>query len=176
MRPEKELLIAELKKQIESSPFVVLTDYKGVNVTQFAELRKRLRAVKAECHVVKNSMLQRAAKASGLPDFNGSLTGQTAIVVGGDDADLSAAARVVKEFSREFEKLKFKLGVLGKQILKAEEVSAVADLPSREVLRAQLLGLLQAPATRLTRVLSAKPSELLSVLKQFEQKQAEQKS
>src|SRR5882672_7891299 len=102
MRAEKKLIVEELQKQVTSSPYVLLTDYTGLTVQQFAELRKRLRAARAEMRVVKNSMLRHAAKAAGLGDFNGSLTGMTAIVLGQDKADVGAAAKVLKQFNKEF--------------------------------------------------------------------------
>ena len=171
MRAEKKLIAEELSQQVGASPFVLLADYTGLTVQQFSELRKRLRAAHAECHVVKNTMLRHAAKAAGLANFNGSLTGMTAIVVGGAKSDISAAAKILKAFRKEFEKPKVKLGLMGQQLLKAEEVAAVADLPSLDGLRAQLIGLLQAPATRLAVVLGAPASQIARVIKAHADKQ-----
>ena len=165
MRPEKQLIIEGFRQQLAASPFVLLTDYTGLTVGQFAELRKRLRAVHAECHVVKNTMLQRAVEAAGLAKLNGQLTGMTALVVGTDKSDVSAAAKVLKQFAKEFDKPKFKLAVLGQQLLSAQEVAALAALPSLNELRAQLIGLLQTPATRIAVVLGAPASQVARVLK-----------
>ncbi len=172
MRPEKKLIVEELAKQLTASKCMLLTDYTGLTVGQFAELRKRLRTADAECHVVKNSMLRHAMKAAGLPSPNGSLTGMTAVVFGGGKSDISAVARIIKQFKREFEKPKFKLGVLGQQLLPAEEVSAMADLPTLDNLRAQLIGLLQAPATRIAVLLGAPASRIARVLRAHADKQA----
>ena len=171
MRPEKKLVAEELSKQVGKSPFVLMTDYKGMTVTQFADLRKKLRGAHAECHVVKNTMLRHAAKAAGLGEFDGALSGMTAVVVGTEKSDISAAAKILKQFEKEFQKPKVKLGVMGKQLLKSEEVSAVADLPSLDALRAQLIGLLQTPATRLAVVLGAPASQIARVLKAYADKQ-----
>jgi large subunit ribosomal protein L10 len=171
MRAEKQLIVEDLKKQIGASPFVILTEYKGMTVEQFASLRKRLRKAKAEYHVAKNSMLRHAIKAAELPDFDTSLGGMTAVVVGDDQADIGAVAKVLKQFGKEFEKPKFKVGALGKQALTANEISALADLPSLEVLRAQLIGLLQTPATRIAVVLGAPASQIARVLKAHAEKQ-----
>jgi len=171
MRPEKELIVGDLKKQIGGSPFVILTEYKGMTVGQFAELRKRLRRAKAEYHVAKNSMLRHAVKAAELPDFDANLAGMTAVVVGDDRADIGAVAKVLKQFGKEFERPKFKVGSLGKKALSADEISALADLPSLEVLRAQLIGLLQTPATRIAVVLGAPASQIARVLKAHADKQ-----
>ncbi len=165
MRAEKKLIADELSQQVAASPFVLLTDYTGLTVQQFYELRKRLRTAHAECHVVKNTMLRHAAKAAGLANFNGSLTGMTAIVIGDAKSDISAAAKILKAFTKEFEKPKVKLGLMGQQLLKAEDVAAVADLPSLDGLRAQFIGLLQTPATRVAVVLGAPASQIARVIK-----------
>ena len=89
----------------------------------------------------------------------------TALVVGTDKSDISAAAKLLKQFAKEFEKPKFKLAVLGQQLLRAEEVAALAALPSLNELRAQLIGLLQTPATRIAVVLGAPASQVARVLK-----------
>jgi large subunit ribosomal protein L10 len=165
MRAEKKIIVDELSKQVGASPFVLVTDYKGMTVQQFAELRKKLRAVNAEYHVVKNTMLKHAAKAAGLGEFNGSLAGMTAVVVGNEKSDISGAAKILKQFGKDTQKPKVKLGVMGKQLLQAEEVSAVADLPSLDQLRAQIIGMLQTPATRIAVVLGAPASQLARVIK-----------
>lgn len=171
MRPEKQLIVEELSKQVAASPYVLLTDYTGLTVQHFAELRKRLRAAHAECRVVKNTMLRHAVQAAGLPRLNGGLTGMTAVVTGRADSDISAAAKVLKQFEKEFEKPKFKLGLMGQRLLAAEEVAAVADLPTLEALRAQLIGLLQSPARRMAVVLAAPARQIARVLKAHADKQ-----
>jgi large subunit ribosomal protein L10 len=171
MRPEKKLIVDDLSKQVGHSPFLLLTDYTGMTVEQFAALRKKLRAANAQYHVVKNTMLRHAAKEAGLGEFNGALTGMTAIVVGSEKADISAAAKILKEFGKDTQKPKVKSGLMGKQMLKAEEIAAVADLPSLDALRAQLVGLLQTPATRLAVILGAPASQIARVIKAHADKQ-----
>jgi large subunit ribosomal protein L10 len=165
MRAEKKLIVDELSKQVGESPFVLMTEYKGMTVTQFANLRKKLRGVQAECHVVKNSLLRHAAKQAGLPEIEAALSGMTAVVFGGAKTDISAAAKVLKQFTKDFEKPKVKLGLMGKNVLQPEQVAAVADLPSLDVLRSQLIGLIQSPATKLAVVLGAPASQLARVIK-----------
>ena len=165
MRAEKKIIVDELSKQVGASPFVLITDYTGMTVMQFAELRKKLRGVNSEYHVVKNTMLRHAAKDAGLGEFNGSLSGMTAVVIGSAKADISAAAKILKAFTKDKEKPKVKLGMMGKQVLKAEDVAAVADLPSLDALRAQIIGMLQTPATRIAVVLGAPASQLARVIK-----------
>jgi len=165
MRAEKKIIVDELSKQVGGSPFVLITDYTGMTVTQFAELRKKLRGANAEYHVVKNTMLRHAAKAAGLGEVSDSLTGMTAVVLGNEKADISSAAKIVKQFGKDTQKPKVKLGVMGKELLQAADVSAVADLPSLDALRAQIIGLLQTPATRIAVVLGAPASQLARVIK-----------
>jgi len=172
MRPEKQILLNEVQSQVKGSPYLLLVDFTGLNVSQAVELRARLARAQAEFHVVKNSILKLAAKEAGITQFDGALTGPTAIVVGKEKGDVSTAAKVLKTFAREFEKPKVKLGFVGNAVLSAAQVGAVADLPSKEALQAQLLGLMCAPAQRFVRALAAKQSEFLSVLKQYEEKLA----
>lgn len=164
MRAEKQLIVEEVRKQVAGSPFVLLTEYKGMTVPQFAELRKRLRGAGAECHVVKNTMVRHAIKAAGLASMDASLTGMTAVVFGGPKSEISSAAKILKQFAKDFEKPKVKAGLMGSQLLKAEEIAAVADLPSLDALRAQFIGLLQTPATRIAVVLGAPASQIARVI------------
>lgn len=163
MRPEKASIVADVQTKLKNSPFLLIADYSGMQVKHFEELRTRLAAVGAECHVVKNSFVKRAIKDLGLPELNGALTGQTAMVTG--ESDICAAAKVLKTFVAEFTKPPVKAGILDNTILSAEQVQALADLPSREVLQATLLGLLLAPATSLVRVLNEPGTSLARVLK-----------
>ena len=165
MRAEKKLIVSELSKQVGASPFVLMAEYKGLTVQQFSDLRKKLRVVHSECHVVKNSLLRHAAKDAGLPEIEAALTGMTAVVIGGAKSDISAAAKILKQFTKDFNKPTVKLGVMGKTVLKPEQVAAVADLPSLDVLRSQLIGLIQSPATKLAVVLGAPAAQLARVIK-----------
>ena len=162
MHPAKATVVSDLNKKINESPFLFVTDYSGVDVVQFGELRNRLHKAGARCLVVKNSFLRLAAKEAGLPDL-GELRGQTAVVVG--DKDAAAAAKVIKTFSSEFKKLTLKTGVLDNLVVSVAQINQIADLPSREVLLSQLLGVLQAPASKLVRLLNEPASQLARVLK-----------
>ena len=162
MRAEKQLITKEYAGRLNGSPFFLVVDYKGLTVGQFTELRKRLTKAGSEVHVVKNSILRIAAKEAGVGDLSGSLTGQLAIVTG--QRDISAAAKTLKTFQSEFEKPRLKFGYLNNQRLETGELMALADLPSIEVLRGRLLGLLQAPAARLARLLNTPATQLARVL------------
>ncbi|MFO1486604.1 MAG: 50S ribosomal protein L10 [Verrucomicrobiaceae bacterium] len=164
MKAEKTLLIDDLLKRVNSSPFLFVVDYTGLTVDKFAELRKRLRAAGAEIHVFKNNLVKKAAEKAGFPgELNAHLSGQSAYVTGAKD--VCATAKIMKTFASEFEKPVMKAGVLDGKLLDAKGIKALADLPAREVLLAQLLGVLQAPASKLVRTLAEPAASLARVIK-----------
>jgi large subunit ribosomal protein L10 len=162
MRPEKQNLTKEYLARLNASPFFIVVDYKGLTVGHLTELRRRLTKAGAEIHVVKNSIFRLAAKEAGVADLNGALGGQVAVVTG--QRDISTAAKVVKTFGSELDKLKVHFGYLNNQRLEQASVLTLADLPSIEVLRAQLLGVLNAPAGKFVRLLNTPASQLARVL------------
>ena len=153
MQVEKKTIIDDLMERVNASPFMLITDFSGLTVAQFEELRTRLEGVQSKIHVTKNSYIKRVIKEASLPEgLAECLTGQTAMVTG--DEDVCGAAKVLKNFEQEFERPSVKMGVLDGKLLTQAEVKQIADLPSREQLLGQLLGLLQAPATNLARLLN----------------------
>ncbi len=152
MRPEKANIVSDLSEKLNRSPFLLVTDYQRMKVDQFGELRSRLAPAGAEVRVVKNSFLKRAMTDSGMPDVGSQLTGQTAIVMG--QKDVAPVAKILKSFAAEFKIATLKIGVVDKAILSTADIESLAELPPREILLSQLLGLLNAPATRLVRVLN----------------------
>jgi large subunit ribosomal protein L10 len=162
MRPEKPTIVEDVKLRLNNSPFLIVVEYGGMNVNHFAELRTRLGGSGASLTVIKNTFLRRSIKDAGLPELDAHLTGQTAFVVG--DKDICGAAKILKTFAAEFEKPKIRAGILDNSVLDAAQVVALADLPSKEVLQAQLLGLLLSPATKLVRTLNEPGASLARVL------------
>ena len=154
MRAEKKYLIDEVTGHLKKSDYVILTNFTKLTVADAAELRKRLSPDKAEFHVVKNSSFRVAAKAFGLPDLEKSLTGQTAVIVGGKNP--AGVAKVLKKFIEEKQKLEVKVGVLDKKLMTAADLSKLADLPSFDALRSMFLGLLTMQGAAFVRVLDAK--------------------
>ena len=154
MRAEKKFLIDEVTGHLQKSDYVILTNFTKLTVADTAELRKRLSPEKAEFHVVKNSSFRVAAKAFGLPEVDKTLTGQTAVVVGGKNP--AGVAKVLKKFIEEKQKLEVKVGVLDKKVFTAADLSKLADLPSLDALRSQFLSLLTSNAAAFVRVLDAK--------------------
>jgi large subunit ribosomal protein L10 len=162
MREEKKLLTKEYLGRLNGSPFFIVVNYKGLTVGHLTELRKRLKKAGSEVHIVKNSIFRIAAKEAGVGELNGALAGQLAVVTG--QRDISTAAKVVKTFGSEFDKLKVHFGYLNNQRLEQPELMQLADLPSMEVLRGKLLGLFNAPATKLAVLLNTPASQLARVL------------
>jgi len=174
MRTEKKFIGNEYATRLNASPFFIVVDYRGVTVKHFAELRKRLRQAGSEIHVVKNSIFRIAAKEANVADMaSGTLSGQLAVVTG--QKDISAAAKALKNFQAEFEKPKVQFGYLNSQRLEAKDLQALADLPSLDVLRGKLLGMLQAPASTLVRLLNTPGGQLARVLQARVDKEGEAK-
>ena len=163
MRAEKKIITKEYLTRLNASPFFIVAGYQGLNVGHMTELRKRLSKAGAEVHVVKNSIFRIAAKEAGVADLNGSLAGQLAVITG--QKDISAAAKTLKNFAAEFDKLKIKFGFLNNQRIEQAGIIALADLPSLDVLRAKLLGLFNAPATKLVTLINTPASQLAQVIK-----------
>ena len=168
MRPEKQNLTKEYLTRLNASPFFIVVDYKGLKVGHLTELRKRLSKAGAQIHVVKNSIFRVAAKEAGVGDLNGNLSGQIAVVTG--QKDISTAAKVVKAFGKELDRLKVHFGYLNNQRLGQPEIMTLADLPSMDVLRATLMGLLNSPATKFVALINTPASQLARVLKAREEK------
>ena len=163
MRPEKTTIVEDLSARLNASPFLIVTEYTGMNVLEFAELRTRLAGAGAQCKVVKNTFLRRAAAEVGAPDLGKDLVGQTAIVTG--ESDVCAAAKILKTFSTEFQRPAVRLGILDHAVLSKEQIQVLADLPAKPVLQAQLLGLLKSPLQKLVTVLNEPGASLARLLK-----------
>jgi len=172
MRPEKTTIVEDISARLNHSPFLIVAEYAGMNVVQFSELRLRLAGAGAQCKVVKNTFLRKAAAAAGYPDFGAELKGQTAIVTG--ESDVCAAAKILKSFSTEFQKPAVRVGVLDNAIISKEQIQALADLPAKEVLQAQLLGVLKSPLQKLVTLLNEPAASLARLLKARIDKEGEQ--
>src|SRR6266478_6379148 len=162
MRAEKQNITKEYLARLNASPFFIVVDYRGLKVGPITELRKRLTKAGAEMHVVKNPVFSLAAKEAGVADLGSVLAGQLAVVTG--QRDVSTAAKVVKSFHAEFDRPKIRFGFLNSKRMETPEIMALADLPSLDVLRSKLLGLLNTPATQLVRILQTPASQLARVI------------
>jgi large subunit ribosomal protein L10 len=162
MRPEKASIVSELSEALKRSPFVLVTDYRGMKVADFSELRSRLAPAGAEVHVVRNNFLKLAMADSGFPQVGEQFAGQTAVVTG--EADVAPVAKIFKSFATEFKLAALKVGFVNRAVLSTAELETLAELPTREILQAQLLGLLLSPATRLVRLFNEPASALARLL------------
>jgi len=163
-REEKAALIEEIGAEIESSEAIFAVDYRGISVTQAAELRGKLRDADASFKVVKNRLTKLAAEKSGKTELNDLLQGPTALTfVKGDTA---AAAKAITSFNKEHEVLTYKGGVMGDTILDEGRFTAISKLPSRDVLNGQLAGIVASPLVTLTRGLGSMISGLAIALQQ----------
>ena len=168
-RTEKQQLIDELHKELEASPHAVLVDFRGLSVPAATEFRKRMRASGSRYRVVKNSLALRASKGTALERLQSKLQGTTGIAYTGDDP--VAMAKALVDFAKDHPALSVKGGVVaGSQVLDAEGVKALSTMPGLPELRARLLGLLQAPATQLVRLLGTPGNQLARVMKAHQDK------
>ena len=160
----------EIRTKVKASGFVILADYRGLSVSKTAELKRRLRGAQASMQVVKNRVFTHVAKDLGVTGLSGDLAGPSAMVLG---KDVVGAAKVLRDFIKENDKKPVvKSGVLQGQVLSADDVNALAALPSREQLLSQMVGTIAAPMSSLVGVLQAKVASLLYVLKAIEDKKA----
>jgi large subunit ribosomal protein L10 len=162
-RDQKAVVVDEIAAQIGESEAIFAVDYRGITVTQVAELRDRLREADARFRVVKNSLSERAADKAGVESLKPMLTGPTALALVRGDAAI--AAKALNDTARRLNLLEFKGGLLNGDVLSAEDVRSIARLPSREVLYGQLVGTVAAPLTGLARGLNALISGLAIQLK-----------
>jgi large subunit ribosomal protein L10 len=169
-RPEKEAIVEEFRRIVSGSPLAILVENRGLTVDRMAELRRRLRPERARLRVAPNRLLLHAARNTPAEALKPLLRGPTALVVG--DGDPVETARVVVQFGKETQMLAAKGGVLEGRPLTAEDMQALAALPSKSVLQGQLVGVLASPLRGLVGTLQAKVASLLYVLKAVEQKKA----
>src|SRR2546427_3469617 len=152
-KAEKGATAADITARLKASSTAVLADYRGMTVGQMRDLRTKLRGGGIEMVVVKNTLAGRAAKAAGYEPLGAELVGPIAMLFAVDD--VSAPARILNDYIRANRKVVIKGGLLEGQVIKADAVTELADLPSREVLLSRLLGAMKAPLGNLASVLQA---------------------
>lgn len=162
-RPEKVAVVDEVREKLSEADAAILTEYRGLKVGDLADLRKSLRSAGGEYRVYKNTLVRFAARDLGLGELDEMLTGPTAIAFVKGDA--AAVAKALRDYSRTNPTLVVKGAVLGTTVLDAKSTGALADLPSREVLLAQLAGALQAPLAKFAGLLQALPRNFAYGLK-----------
>ncbi len=168
MRPEKKAFVNQVRSAVEASEFVILADFSGMTVAQSETLRKQLSGVNARLQVVKNTMFNVVAKELKYVGIDAALGGPTAMVTG--SGDVVQTAKVIKDFIKATSKMNLKLGTLSGKTISADEIQALADMPSREILYGMLVSTLAAPMTQLVGVFQQKVSSLVYVLKAAQDK------
>lgn len=160
----KQATVASLKESMEKASIGVLVDYRGLTVEEDTVLRKQLREAGVDYRVAKNTLIRFAANQIGYGELDESLNGPTAMALGYED--VSVAAKILNNFAKDHTSLEIKAGFMEGRVISLDEVKAIANLPSREVLLAKMLGSLNAPISNLVRTLQAlvdngvEPSEI----------------
>jgi large subunit ribosomal protein L10 len=152
-RDQKTAVVDEIAEQLQGSEAIFAVDYRGISVTQVADLRDKLRDADARFRVVKNSLSELAADKAGMASLKPMLIGPTALTFVKGDAAM--AAKALNDAARSFQLLDFKGGVLNGSVLTADDVRSIARLPSRDVLNQQLVATIAAPLSGLVRTLNA---------------------
>ncbi|MBT3193084.1 MAG: 50S ribosomal protein L10 [Verrucomicrobia bacterium] len=168
MRPEKESIVREAKAALDASEFAFLADYRGMTVTQLAEIRQALAEQSSEMHVLKNSFIGLAMGEERREALANDLQGPTGMITGAGDP--TAVAKVLTKYAKSTGLPVLKGGVLNEMTLSASDVEAMAKIPPREVLLSILVGTVQAPMTSLVGVMNAKVTSLLYVLNAIKEK------
>lgn len=170
MRSEKLHLVNYIGSLLTGSDYVYFISYKGLKVKDMTTLRGKLANVNASCHVLKNTLIKKAAEVSKIEAFASfELTDSTALISGTGDA--SEVAKIIMEFGKTFTSVAPKGGYFEGAVLTVSDVDMIASLPSKDVLRAQLLGVLQAPSRNLVSLLNAKAASIINVINAYKDKQ-----
>jgi large subunit ribosomal protein L10 len=169
---EKDKIVQEIREKVSRSQIGILTDFKGLKVEEMTRLRRQLQEASAEVKVVKNTLLRRAAAdESPIGPLLSQFIGPNALTLG--YADPVALAKIVTKFAQEKPQLAIKGAVLGGQLLTPKDLEALSKLPPKEVLMAQLLGVMNGVPTGLVTVLAGVIRGLLNVLVAYRDKKAE---
>ena len=161
-KSEKTALVEDLSSSFGRASIALVSEYRGMTAAESTEMRKRLRAVRGEMRIAKNTLVRHAIKGTKFEALDSNLGGQISLILSYEDPVV--LAKTFTSFGPLGEKLKLRGAVLDGKVLTAPEVEALSKLPSREVIFSQLLGLLNAPATQLVRLLNEPGSYLARVI------------
>ena len=158
----KKKIVEDLKGKFATTKVVIVTDYKGLNVAQMTELRRKLSDADVEYQVVKNTLLTRASKDTDAELLKDVFKGPSGIALSFDDP--VAPAKVLTQFAKDNQKLEIKAGVMNGKLMDLDAITALSKLPSREELLAQVLSAMNAVPTGLVRALADVPTRMVNVL------------
>ena len=158
----KKQTVEALESEARACTGLVVTTYKGLKTTEFNEFRQKLRPLKSEYRVVKNSLTRMALKNAGMSGLAEAIQGPSALVI--EDGDPLAALKTVFEFAKTHENIKVQAGYLDGKLLSGSKLKEIAALPPREVLLSHLLGTFKAPLVNLLGVFQAPVRDLVQVL------------
>jgi large subunit ribosomal protein L10 len=161
-KTERQETVDSLSALLKDTPTVYVTDFSGMSVLRMTEFRRRLRAAGVSYVVVKNTLAQRALAANQVTLLDEHLAGPTGLVLAGRDA--LAAAKVLTDFQKEFEKPTIKIGLVDGKPVTPEQVKRLASLPSRDQLLSQLAGALQAPLAQLAGAMNGMLYQMVGAL------------
>lgn len=162
-REKKEQMVQDYLDNMSKSRAMILADYRGLTVANITQLRQNLREVDGSFHVVKNTLFERALKEAGLPVPTEQMDGP--IAIGFCYGDTPPVAKALVDFAKGLDVLEIKGAILGTDVIDAASVRGLADLPPRDVLRAQLIAAIEGPMSNLVNVLNAPMREIAQVLK-----------
>ena len=168
-RQRKDELVQAYREWLEGSHGLVLTSYSGMSVRALEDLRRKVRETGGEYHVIKNRLMALALRQAGMEVPADALEGTTAIGFAGED--VSGMLKAIVETARQAEALKVKAALLEGRLYQANQVQRLAELPPLPVVRGQLLGLLQAPATRVAGALAGSVRQMVNVVKAYSETQ-----
>lgn len=173
-RTSKEAFVETFSEKISRARLGVVADYKGIDVKTLTEFRKKLATDEgdAEFQVVKNRLVKRAVSDTDFEPLSEFLTGPNAVLLGFEA--VVEAAKAITEFAKDNDSIELKGGVLDGKVLTSDQLEALADLPSKEVLQAMLLGVLQAPSRNLVSLLANVNRQLLNVLVAYKDAKSEE--
>lgn len=162
-------LVAQYGELVKKSEALFIASYSGLPVKGIEQLRRKVRDASGEFHVIKNTLTAIALKNAGLPVPEDLLAGSSAIAFA--FSDVPGVAKVMSDFAKDSEFVKVKGAVMGKDVLNAKDVTALASLPPLPVVRAQLLGLINTPATRLAGTVASGVRQVVNVVKAYSEKE-----
>jgi large subunit ribosomal protein L10 len=167
-RKEKETITAKYQEWLEKSVALVFIEYSGINMKDLDSIRSKIRETGGEFHIIKNTLAKRAFDSAGIQVGEGYLEKSTAVGFAFEDAP--GVAKVLADFDKSVEAVKIKGGYLNKQVIAVDEIKALAELPPLPVVRAQILGTILAPASKLVRTLAEPGRQVAAVINAYAEK------